>query len=111
MSKNDNILKLHKQGLSIREIADILGENYHCVRCCLIKAGVYKSTRKFVTTKERREWVKKYIYEDVSITNLATTRTELTVLKHLVQEMKEIILTKNLKCIGEANGTKESDCP
>jgi len=111
MTKTENIVKLYKQGLSVCEIADILGENYHCVRCCLIKEGIYKSTRKFVTTKERREWVKKYVYENVSVTDLATTRAELTILKHLVQEMKEIILTKNLKCIGENNGTKNPDCP
>ena len=110
MSKTEDIVKLYDQGLSVREIADILGENYHCVRCCLVKKGVYRSTRKFVTTKERREWVKKYVHENVSITDLATTRTELTVLKHLVQEMKEIILTKNLKCIGENDGTKSPDC-
>ncbi len=85
------ILELYKKGYTIREISDILNIKYHHVRNKLLRTGLHRPKSNFVTMKERKEWVTKYLSGE-SVENLSPDRSLVTVLKHLVEELKEIIL-------------------
>ena len=107
--KNREIIRLHKEGLAVREIADLLTEDYHCVRCTLIKEGLYTPKRKYVTYKERREWLKKYL-AGISIDEISPNRATNTIMKHLLEEMRDMLLDKQKKCLNDNDKEDFNDC-
>jgi len=86
----EKILELYRKGYTIREIADLLRISYHQVRNHLLRKGLYQPKRNYVTIKERKEWVERFLAGE-RIENLSPDRSLITVLRHLVEELREII--------------------